>query len=199
MTSPLAQALAFQNAVQPAQSPITPADILGAYKLHSDVAEKNYQAKLQQMQAMWGGLASLGAAGILGFGKPWATNFFGKGGAGAANGATPVGASSSSAGADAAAAPLDDLGMVPSAAPASGASAAADTIPAWDTADASSAAPSLFTDFGLTSGTGGVGAADLGGVGAGSVMSELAAAAPEADATGEGIASLFGPLLAMFG
>lgn len=74
MASPLAQALAFQGSVSPAQTGIAPTDVVGAYKLASDVAEKNYQAKLAANNAMWGGLAGLGGAGITAFGPSIAKN-----------------------------------------------------------------------------------------------------------------------------
>jgi hypothetical protein len=37
---------------------------LGAYALSQNAAEQNYQAQLAQQNAMWGGLAGLGSAGI---------------------------------------------------------------------------------------------------------------------------------------
>lgn len=77
MVSPLTQAMMFQGTVNPAQTGIAPTDVVGAYKLASDVAERNYQAKLAQQNAMWGGLAGLGGAGILGFGPSIAKGLFG--------------------------------------------------------------------------------------------------------------------------
>lgn len=77
MVSPLAQALAFQNSVQPAQSGVAPTDVVGAYKLASDAAEKNYLAKLAANNAMYGGLAGLGGAGIAAFGPSVKNSLFG--------------------------------------------------------------------------------------------------------------------------
>lgn len=45
-------------------SPLAPTNVIGAYGQSQDAAEKNYEAKLQQQNAMWGGLAGLGSAGI---------------------------------------------------------------------------------------------------------------------------------------
>lgn len=90
MVSPLAQALAFQNSVQPAQSGVAPTDVVGAYKLANEAATRNYQARLAQQQAMFGGLAGIGSAGIMGFGPSLAKKWFGAGlptAAGAAPGA----------------------------------------------------------------------------------------------------------------
>jgi len=94
MVSPLSQAIAFQNSVNPAQSGIAPTDVVGSYKLASDAAEKNYQAKLAANNALWGGLAGLGGAGIMAFGPSAAKSFFGQGAAtvapSAATAAAPV-------------------------------------------------------------------------------------------------------------
>lgn len=79
MVSPLVQAMTFQNAVQPSQSGIAPTDVIGAYKLATDTAEKNYQLQLAKQQALWGGLAGIGSAGILGFGPSIAKKYFGAG------------------------------------------------------------------------------------------------------------------------
>lgn len=110
MVSPLTQALAFQNSVSPAQSGIAPTDVVGAYHLASDAAEKNYQAKLAQNNAMWGGLAGLGGAGIVGLGPSLLKKYMGAG-ANTAAGASPV--ASAAAAADPAALPA-------TAAPATG-------------------------------------------------------------------------------
>lgn len=176
--SPLTQALAFQNQVQPAQAPIGPADVLGAYKLASDVAEKNYQAKVQQQMGLWGGLASLGAAGILGF--PALKKALG----GAATNAAGSGAT--------AAAPA---AASPAAAPAASADAAA--VPGADATALGEfdglgyTAPTVAADFGGGAGAGTV-AADLAGAGGagagGSVLADLTAAAPAAgDAAATGL------------
>jgi len=83
MASPLAQALAFQqSAPKYTDTPIAPTDVIGAYKLAADVAEKNYQAQISQQNAMWGGLAGLGGAGLPAFAKPiagWLGGLFGGG------------------------------------------------------------------------------------------------------------------------
>jgi hypothetical protein len=99
MVSPLTQAMAFQGAVNPAQSGIAPTDVVGSYRLASDVAERNYQAKLAANNAMWGGLAGLGGAGITAFGPSIAKNYFGAGVGNAAGAATPAVASNAAAGA----------------------------------------------------------------------------------------------------
>jgi hypothetical protein len=164
MVSPLAQAIAFQNSVQPAQTPINPTNVLGAYQLASDVAEKNYQAKLAQQNALWGGLAQLGGAGILGFGPSLAKKWL-------AGGATPAAADASAAGAT-------TTGIDA----ATGAPVAASSTPLW-TAPAAGAADagtgSIAADLGL-----GTGAADAAG---GTVAADLGAAGA-ADAAGAGLA-----------
>lgn len=92
MVSPLSQAIAFQNSFNPAQSGIAPTDVVGSYKLASDVAEKNYAAKLAANNAMWGGLAGLGGAGMLAFGPAAAKSWFGQGASTVAPTATSAGA-----------------------------------------------------------------------------------------------------------
>jgi hypothetical protein len=69
---------------------LQPTNTTAAYQLHQDAAEKNYQAQLQQQNAMWGGLAGLGSAGVmaaprlLGAGGPFAAGgVFGPAAAGA--------------------------------------------------------------------------------------------------------------------
>jgi hypothetical protein len=60
-------------ALMQAQQPMTPArpgtvnptDWLGAYNLSANIAEQQYQQKLAQQNALWGGLAGLGGAGII--------------------------------------------------------------------------------------------------------------------------------------
>src|SRR6266481_4937137 len=99
MASPLIQAMTFQNQVQPAQTGIAPTDVVGAYKLATDAAEKNYAAKIAERNAMWGGLAGLGGAGILSFGPSLAKKWLGS----ATSSALP--ASSLTAASDAAALP----------------------------------------------------------------------------------------------
>lgn len=63
MASPLALAMMMPGANPPGQ--LQPTNTTAAYQLHQDAAEKNYQAQLQQQNAMWGGLAGLGSAGIM--------------------------------------------------------------------------------------------------------------------------------------
>jgi hypothetical protein len=64
MASPLATALMMQpGGLAPGQ--MQPTNVIGSYQLSQDAAEKNYQAQLQRQNAMWGGLAGLGSAGIL--------------------------------------------------------------------------------------------------------------------------------------
>ncbi len=172
MPSPLAQAIAFQNAVQPAQTGIAPTDVVGAYKLASDVAEKNYQAKLQQMNALWGGLAALGGAGIRAFGpdllkKYLATQSAAPAASSAASSAASPAASSEIGGADAASA--DAAGL--------GGTTLADT-PAFG---------SVAADLGSTAGAGGTVAGDFAGLAApaaaDTVGADFAAAAPAFAAT----------------
>jgi hypothetical protein len=47
-----------------APTPMSAPNTLGAYALSQNAAEQNYQAQLAQQNAMWGGLAGLGSAGI---------------------------------------------------------------------------------------------------------------------------------------
>lgn len=64
--SPLGIALSMQPQQDPASRPnVAPTDVIGAYKLATDAANTQYLAKLQQQNAMWGGLAGLGGAGLL--------------------------------------------------------------------------------------------------------------------------------------
>lgn len=79
MVSPLVQALSFQNSVNPVPSAVAPTDVVGAYRLATDAAEKSYAAKIAQQNAMFGGLAGLGGAGIAAFGPQAAKSLFGGG------------------------------------------------------------------------------------------------------------------------
>lgn len=64
--SPLGIALSMQpQQEQPTRPGVAPTDVIGAYKLATDAANTQYLAKLQQQNAMWGGLAGLGSAGLL--------------------------------------------------------------------------------------------------------------------------------------
>lgn len=207
MASPLAMALSMQNAVNPSQSPIQPADVLGAYKLSSQVAEQNYQAKLQQMQALWGGLASLGAAGILGFGPSLAKKYFGTQAANAATPASTAAAPASaapaagSADAGAAAATGDSAAVAPDLANATAAMDSAALPSEFSIGSvAPSVAPSIAADYGLTGAGSGLGAlgADVTGA-AGSIAADMGAGAAgdaAAAATPDFLAS-FLPFLAM--
>jgi hypothetical protein len=97
MPSPLASALAFapqfpgQPIAPQVGSPptnkvaVSPTDVTGAYKLSTDAAMQQYLAKLQQQNAMWGGLAGIGGAGIVG-GPAW-LKMFGNGANAASGGA----------------------------------------------------------------------------------------------------------------
>jgi hypothetical protein len=69
--SPLGIALMQAQTQQPTAHPgqIGPTDTLGAYQLSGNMAEQQYQAQLAQQNALWGGLAGLGAAGIVGASK----------------------------------------------------------------------------------------------------------------------------------
>jgi hypothetical protein len=65
--SPLGMSLMMQPpASQPRPGVVAPTDVLGAYNLSGNMAEQQYQAKLNQQNALWGGLAGLGSAGIIG-------------------------------------------------------------------------------------------------------------------------------------
>lgn len=66
MASPLATALAFQGSVNTPTAQIAPTDVVGAYKNNQDALEKNYQSKVAQTNAIFGGLAGLGGAALMG-------------------------------------------------------------------------------------------------------------------------------------
>ena len=99
--SPLGIALMMQQPT-PAPNPgkVAPTDVQGAFNASTQEANTQYQAKLAQQNALWGGLAGLGGAGIIGASKiPAIQNAVGSwlgGGAGAgssdlASGASTVG------------------------------------------------------------------------------------------------------------
>jgi len=68
--SPLGIALSEQQPIMPAKpGQVAPTDVLGAYQTYINAANTQYQAKLQQQNALWGGLAQLGGAGIIGGSK----------------------------------------------------------------------------------------------------------------------------------
>ena len=205
MTSPLVQAMAFQNAVHPAQTGIAPTDVVGSYKLASDVAEKNYQAQLAKQQALWGGLAGLGSAGILAFAPSALKKLSGLGTATAAaptNAATAVNAAANSGittGDLAAGVPQGALASLDSGAAAAPAALGGDAVSAadipaltgmlaptasgttlgWPMAGAGSS--SLAGDFGF-----GNAAADAAG---GTVATDFASAAPAATLGADAAAS----------
>ena len=72
MASPLATALLQAQAggspPPPFRSQVAPTDVERAYADYNNAMEQAYQAKVQQQNALWGGLASLGGAALLGFG-----------------------------------------------------------------------------------------------------------------------------------
>lgn len=87
--SPLGIALSMQPPQDQASKPnVAPTDVIGAYKLATDAANTQYLAKLQQQNAMWGGLAGLGGAGLLAapriYSSGMLSGLFGGGGAGGA-------------------------------------------------------------------------------------------------------------------
>lgn len=151
MPSPLVQALAYQNSVNPVPSAVAPTDVVGSYRLASDVAEKNYQAKLAAQNAMFGGLAGLGGAGLMAFGPTAAKSIFG-------TGVTPAAT---------AAAPAASSAAVPGAINA-GSVLGANGLPIG-TDLAAAAAPTVAADMGL-------GGAGAGAAGAGTVAADLGAA-----------------------
>ena len=65
MPSPLAYALsAGQPLVPSSKAQIAPTDVLGAYQMSTNQANQQYLAKLQQQNALWGGLAGLGGSAL---------------------------------------------------------------------------------------------------------------------------------------
>lgn len=64
--SPLALALMPPQPAQARPGQVSPTNVLGAYQLSTQAAEQNYQNQLAQQNALWGGLAGLGGAGIVG-------------------------------------------------------------------------------------------------------------------------------------
>jgi hypothetical protein len=84
--SPLGIALNMQpNVAAPPRTGVNPTDVTAAYGLSANMAEQQYQAKLAQQNATWGGLAGLGSAGMLAFG-PKLAGLFSPSAAGAAIG-----------------------------------------------------------------------------------------------------------------
>lgn len=72
MASPLAQMLAQASASganpTPFHSTVAPTDVEKAYSDYNAAMEQAYKDKVAQQNAMWGGLAQLGGAAILGAG-----------------------------------------------------------------------------------------------------------------------------------
>lgn len=98
----------MQPPADPAAKPgVAPTDVIGAYKLATDAANTQYLAKLQQQNAMWGGLAGLGSAGLMGSGGIKGLSGLLSGGAGAA-GAGAADAGATAAGAELAASGVGD-------------------------------------------------------------------------------------------
>lgn len=62
-----APATQSQPLVSPTPVQVAPTDVVGATGLSQNAAMQNYQAQLAQQNAMFGGLASLGGAGIMAF------------------------------------------------------------------------------------------------------------------------------------
>jgi hypothetical protein len=206
MVSPLVQALAYQGSVNPVPSSVNPTNVVGAYQLASDVAEKNYQAQIAKQNAFWGGLAGLGGAGVLAFGRPAASKLFGGTPAAAA---TPGGVTASplaavTGGGDTGGILTggQSLGISPGAFAAQPGLAGADASMSGPLASlmGSSAAPSIAGDFGLAGAGGLAGSADsvAAGLGAGAGTDALASAgaAAGADAGAFSLADLL-PLLAL--
>jgi hypothetical protein len=122
--SPLGIALMQQpQPLPPGQ--LQPTNVTADYQLAQNAAEQNYQAQLAQQNAMWGGLAGLGSAGILAGSK----YFGGAGGAASGAGSAAAGAGAADAGGAAAA----DAGA---GAAADAGTAAAATLPDWLTSAA---------------------------------------------------------------
>jgi hypothetical protein len=232
MTSPLLQALAFQNARPPPQTGIAPTDVIGSYNLASNVAEKNYQNQLAWKEAQWGGLAGLGSAGISAAGQPLMWKYLGlpatsaaKTAANQAAGTTTTAPATAAGSADASAAPgwLDTVG--PGTPSWAGGTSTAGAMPSTAFADAS---PPIFGVDAVSPGASTVAdasgtpgwlssvmganapayaaptiAADLGtdaagAAGAGTVASDLAAAAPVAGAAADATVAGLPAYLASF-
>ena len=71
MPSPLALALMQQQpSTAPPQVTISPTDVAQIYKNSQDAALAGYKARLDQSNAMWKNLTTLGAAGVGAFAGP---------------------------------------------------------------------------------------------------------------------------------
>jgi hypothetical protein len=185
--SPLAIALMQAQTQQPPARPgqISPTDTLGAYQLAGNMAEQQYQAQLNQQNALWGGLASVGGAGITGASRiPAIQQAIGKW-------ISPSAAPTAQDLADDAAADAADANIPGVYGPAADLASSAPNLGGWmsDPAFASLLPSSMggtsVADWSVPSL--GLSAADLGGASGaaslgGSVAADMAAAAPAAAA-----------------
>jgi hypothetical protein len=77
MPSPLALAMMQQQPVAtPPQVSVNPTDVAQIYKNAQDAAAQAWKARLDQRNALWGNLATLGRAGISALGGPLAGKLF---------------------------------------------------------------------------------------------------------------------------
>jgi hypothetical protein len=184
--SPLGIALMMQQPT-PAPRPgqVAPTDVEGAFNASTQEANTQYQAKLQQQNALWGGLAGLGAAGIIGGSKVPAIQDA------VSNLLSPGTGATSYSGLASNASTLGDWMSDPA-------------LASIGTGAAPGGAPAVWN---LGAGTGAAGAADAGATGAADVGSVAAAdaaatgaadagAAGAADAGGMGVADLISLLFA---
>jgi hypothetical protein len=96
MASPLAQMLAQVSAsgtpTTPFRATVQPTDVQKAYSDYNNAMMQAYSAQVGQQNAMWGGLAGLGSAGLLGSGgvKGLSGILSGAGGAAGSEGSTAI-------------------------------------------------------------------------------------------------------------
>src|ERR1700747_1860415 len=95
MASPLAQMLAQASASGASPTPfratVAPTDVQKAYSDYNNAMMQAYSAQVGQQNAMWGGLAGLGSAGITAGGKGWRlSSLLGGGGAVGSEGSTAI-------------------------------------------------------------------------------------------------------------
>lgn len=111
MTSPLATALLQAGAAgtpqQPFRATVMPTDVQKAYSDYNNAMMQAYAAQVGQQNAMWGGLAGLGSAGLMGSGGIKGLSGLLSSGAGAA-GAGAADAGATAAGAELAASGVGD-------------------------------------------------------------------------------------------
>lgn len=88
MSSPLAQVLAMANrpAPPPPQTTVNPTNVAGIYANNDAQNMDAYKAQIAQQNGMFGGLASLGSAGIGALGK----GMFGGGASALGSGVAPT-------------------------------------------------------------------------------------------------------------